>query len=128
MFGLEFSALALANPLCLSSGTAVTTTSAAVVSQSPQLYNQTSNPPSSPTEEAQPSTSTSTQAPAASPTGVVPGTKYAVPDTSTYQYDESSGYYYDPTTGLYYDPNSQVHTLFSSPVSLEISLFHLIHL
>ena len=29
-------------------GTAVTTTSAAVVSQSPQLYNQTSNPPSSP--------------------------------------------------------------------------------
>ncbi|KAH0508620.1 RNA-binding protein 5 [Microtus ochrogaster] len=60
------------------------------------------------TEEAQPSTSTSTQAPAASPTGVVPGTKYAVPDTSTYQYDESSGYYYDPTTGLYYDPNSQI--------------------
>ncbi|XP_021542553.1 RNA-binding protein 5 isoform X1 [Neomonachus schauinslandi] len=91
------------------SGTAVTTTSAAVVSQSPQLYNQTSNPPSSPTEEAQPSTSTSTQAPAASPTGVVPGTKYAVPDTSTYQYDESSGYYYDPTTGLYYDPNSQYY-------------------
>ncbi|KAB1264093.1 RNA-binding protein 5 [Camelus dromedarius] len=89
--------------------TAVTTTSAAVVSQSPQLYNQTSNPPSSPTEEAQPSTSTSTQAPAASPTGVVPGTKYAVPDTSTYQYDESSGYYYDPTTGLYYDPNSQYY-------------------
>ncbi|KAJ8791888.1 hypothetical protein J1605_004113 [Eschrichtius robustus] len=61
------------------------------------------------TEEAQPSTSTSTQAPAASPTGVVPGTKYAVPDTSTYQYDESSGYYYDPTTGLYYDPNSQYY-------------------
>ncbi|XP_065396691.1 RNA-binding protein 5 isoform X3 [Macaca fascicularis] len=91
------------------SGTAVTTTSAAVVSQSPQLYNQTSNPPGSPTEEAQPSTSTSTQAPAASPTGVVPGTKYAVPDTSTYQYDESSGYYYDPTTGLYYDPNSQYY-------------------
>ncbi|XP_004676197.1 PREDICTED: RNA-binding protein 5 [Condylura cristata] len=90
-------------------GTAVTTTSAAVVSQSPQLYNQTSNPPGSPTEEAQPSTSTSTQAPAASPTGVVPGTKYAVPDTSTYQYDESSGYYYDPTTGLYYDPNSQYY-------------------
>ncbi|MBZ3877339.1 RNA-binding protein 5 [Sciurus carolinensis] len=61
------------------------------------------------TEEAQPSTSTSTQAPAASPTGVVPGTKYAVPDTSTYQYDESSGYYYDPITGLYYDPNSQYY-------------------
>lgn len=89
----------------------MTTTSAAVVSQSPQLYNQTSNPPSSPTEEAQPSasTSTSTQAPAAPPTGVVPGTKYAVPDTSTYQYDESSGYYYDPATGLYYDPNSQYY-------------------
>ncbi|XP_023087442.1 RNA-binding protein 5 isoform X2 [Piliocolobus tephrosceles] len=30
------------------SGTAVTTTSAAVVSQSPQLYNQTANPPGSP--------------------------------------------------------------------------------
>ncbi|KAF6100864.1 RNA binding motif protein 5 [Phyllostomus discolor] len=91
------------------SGAAVTTSSAAVVSQSPQLYNQTSNAPSSPTEEAQPSASTGTQAPAAPPTGVVPGTKYAVPDTSTYQYDESSGYYYDPTTGLYYDPNSQYY-------------------
>ncbi|XP_062939746.1 RNA-binding protein 5-like [Cynocephalus volans] len=78
------------------SGSAVTTSSAAVASQSPQLYNQ-------------PSTSTSTPAPAASPTGVVPHTKYAVPDTSTYQYDESSGYYYDPTTGLYYDPNSQYY-------------------
>ncbi|XP_036850134.1 RNA-binding protein 5 isoform X6 [Manis javanica] len=97
-------------------GTAVTTTSAAVVSQSPQLYNQASNAPSSPrsccsfqTEEAQPSASTSAQPPAAAPVGVVPGTKYAVPDTSTYQYDESSGYYYDPTTGLYYDPNSQYY-------------------
>ncbi|ELK25038.1 RNA-binding protein 5 [Myotis davidii] len=99
----------LESDVASASGTAVTTTSSAVVSQSPQLYNQTSNPPSSPTEEAQPSTSASTQAPAASPTGVVPGTKYAVPDTSTYQYDESSGYYYDPTTGLYYDPNSQYY-------------------
>ncbi|KAG2471279.1 RBM5 protein, partial [Polypterus senegalus] len=36
-------------------------------------------------------------------------TKFAVPDTSTYQYDESSGYYYDPQTGLYYDPNTQYY-------------------
>ncbi|KAK4814960.1 hypothetical protein QYF61_006904, partial [Mycteria americana] len=87
------------------SGAPVTTTTAAVVSQSPQLYNQQTNSPDSPTQSA-PST-TSTQAQTAPPTGVVPGTKYAVPDTSTYQYDESSGYYYDPITGLYYDPNSQ---------------------
>lgn len=52
----------------------------------------------------------------------------AVPDTSTYQYDESSGYYYDPTTGLYYDPNSQVNAQCSSPVSIEIPSFHLVHL
>ncbi|NXG38700.1 RBM5 protein, partial [Dromaius novaehollandiae] len=89
------------------SGTPVTTTTAAVVSQSPQLYNQQTNSPDSPTQTA-PAT-TSTQAQAATPTGVVPGTKYAVPDTSTYQYDESSGYYYDPITGLYYDPNSQYY-------------------
>uniref|UniRef100_A0A8C4WFC7 RNA binding motif protein 5 n=1 Tax=Gopherus evgoodei TaxID=1825980 RepID=A0A8C4WFC7_9SAUR len=89
------------------SGAPVTTTTAAVVSQSPQLYNQQPNSPDSPTQTAQPSTST--QAQSASPTGVVPGTKYAVPDTSTYQYDESSGYYYDPITGLYYDPNSQYY-------------------
>ncbi|NXX51723.1 RBM5 protein, partial [Tricholaema leucomelas] len=89
------------------SGTPVTTTTAAVVSQSPQLYNQQTNSPDSPTQSAQPTTST--QAQTAPPTGVVPGTKYAVPDTSTYQYDESSGYYYDPVTGLYYDPNSQYY-------------------
>ncbi|NXC77143.1 RBM5 protein, partial [Anhinga anhinga] len=89
------------------SGTPVTTTTAAVVSQSPQLYNQQTNSPDSPTQSAPPTTST--QAQTAPPTGVVPGTKYAVPDTSTYQYDESSGYYYDPTTGLYYDPNSQYY-------------------
>ncbi|NXT46559.1 RBM5 protein, partial [Pluvianellus socialis] len=89
------------------SGAPVTTTTAAVVSQSPQLYNQQTNSPDSPTQSA-PST-TSTQAQTAPPTGVVPGTKYAVPDTSTYQYDESSGYYYDPVTGLYYDPNSQYY-------------------
>ncbi|NXN11609.1 RBM5 protein, partial [Indicator maculatus] len=89
------------------SGTPVTTTTAAVVSQSPQLYNQQTNSPDSPTQSAQPTTST--QAQTAPPTGVVPGTKYAVPDTSTYQYDESSGYYYDPITGLYYDPNSQYY-------------------
>ncbi|NWJ09286.1 RBM5 protein, partial [Crypturellus undulatus] len=89
------------------SGAPVTTTTAAVVSQSPQLYNQQTNSPDSPTQAA-PAT-TSTQVQAAAPTGVVPGTKYAVPDTSTYQYDESSGYYYDPITGLYYDPNSQYY-------------------
>ncbi|NXA05141.1 RBM5 protein, partial [Sapayoa aenigma] len=89
------------------SGTPVTTTTAAVVSQSPQLYNQQTNSPDSPTQSAPPTTST--QAQAAPPTGVVPGNKYAVPDTSTYQYDESSGYYYDPITGLYYDPNSQYY-------------------
>ncbi|NWU76468.1 RBM5 protein, partial [Onychorhynchus coronatus] len=89
------------------SGTPVTTTTAAVVSQSPQLYNQQTNSPDSPTQSAPPTTSA--QAQAAPPTGVVPGTKYAVPDTSTYQYDESSGYYYDPITGLYYDPNSQYY-------------------
>ncbi|NWI29599.1 RBM5 protein, partial [Sula dactylatra] len=89
------------------SGAPVTTTTAAVVSQSPQLYNQQTNSPDSPTQSAPPTTST--QAQTAPPTGVVPGTKYAVPDTSTYQYDESSGYYYDPTTGLYYDPNSQYY-------------------
>ncbi|NXN25097.1 RBM5 protein, partial [Nycticryphes semicollaris] len=89
------------------SGTPVTTTTAAVVSQSPQLYNQQTNSPDSPTQSAPPTTSA--QAQTAPPTGVVPGTKYAVPDTSTYQYDESSGYYYDPVTGLYYDPNSQYY-------------------
>uniref|UniRef100_A0A8C3VND4 RNA binding motif protein 5 n=1 Tax=Catharus ustulatus TaxID=91951 RepID=A0A8C3VND4_CATUS len=91
----------------ISGGAPVTTTTAAVVSQSPQLYNQQTNSPDSPTQSAPPTTST--QAQAAPPTGVVPGTKYAVPDTSTYQYDESSGYYYDPITGLYYDPNSQYY-------------------
>ncbi|XP_019360673.1 PREDICTED: RNA-binding protein 5 isoform X2 [Gavialis gangeticus] len=89
------------------SGAPVTTTTAAVVSQSPQLYSQQNNSSDSQTPAAQPSTST--QAQSTSPTGVVPGTKYAVPDTSTYQYDESSGYYYDPITGLYYDPNSQYY-------------------
>ncbi|KAJ7316660.1 hypothetical protein JRQ81_002822 [Phrynocephalus forsythii] len=82
-------------------------TTAAVVSQSPQLYNQQSNSPDSPTQATQPGTST--QVTATSPVGVVPGAKYAVPDTSTYQYDESSGFYYDPITGLYYDPNSQYY-------------------
>ncbi|NWR80607.1 RBM5 protein, partial [Centropus unirufus] len=89
------------------SGTPVTTTTAAVVSQSPQLYNQQTNSPDSTTQSA--TSTTNTQAQTAPPTGVVPGTKYAVPDTSTYQYDESSGYYYDPVTGLYYDPNSQYY-------------------
>ncbi|XP_048343870.1 RNA-binding protein 5 [Sphaerodactylus townsendi] len=89
------------------SGTSVAaTTTAAVVSQSPQLYNQQTNSPESP-GQAQPSTSS--QVPSTSPIGIVPGTKYAIPDTSTYQYDESSGFYYDPVTGLYYDPNSQYY-------------------
>ncbi|XP_015276736.1 PREDICTED: RNA-binding protein 5 [Gekko japonicus] len=88
------------------SGTSVAAaTTAAVVSQSPQMYNQQTSSPES--TVAQPSTSS--QVPSTSPTGVVPGTKYAIPDTSTYQYDESSGFYYDPVTGLYYDPNSQYY-------------------
>eukprot|EP00069_Balaena_mysticetus_P008468 bmy_06031T0 len=90
------------------SGTAVTTTSAAVVSQSPQLYNQTSNPPGSPTEEAQPSTSTSTQAPAASPTGVVPGTKYGKPNLMgllTYYYNSLTQQY------LYWDGEKETYVL-----------------
>ncbi|XP_032066957.1 RNA-binding protein 5 [Thamnophis elegans] len=87
-------------------GTAGTTT-AAVVSQSPQLYNQQTPSADTPTQTAQPSTSS--QVSSSSPTSIVPGTKYAVPDTSTYQYDESSGFYYDPVTGLYYDPNSQYY-------------------
>ncbi|XP_062977142.1 RNA-binding protein 5 [Elgaria multicarinata webbii] len=90
------------------SGAPVTTaTTAAVVSQSPQLYNQQSNSPDSPTQAALPCTSSQLQP--SSSTGIVPGTKYAIPDTSTYQYDESSGFYYDPVTGLYYDPNSQYY-------------------
>uniref|UniRef100_A0A8D0G839 RNA binding motif protein 5 n=1 Tax=Sphenodon punctatus TaxID=8508 RepID=A0A8D0G839_SPHPU len=88
-------------------GAPVTTTTAAVVSQSPQLYSQQTDSPDSPTQTEQPSTSNQVQT--TSSTGIVPGTKYAVPDTSTYQYDESSGYYYDPITGLYYDPNSQYY-------------------
>uniref|UniRef100_A0A6I8SW00 RNA-binding protein 5 n=1 Tax=Xenopus tropicalis TaxID=8364 RepID=A0A6I8SW00_XENTR len=56
-----------------------------------------------------PASTTSTTEEAAPPNAVIPGVKYSVPDTSTYQYDESSGYYYDPQTGLYYDPNSQYY-------------------
>ncbi|XP_068109037.1 RNA-binding protein 5 isoform X2 [Hyperolius riggenbachi] len=87
---------------------AATTTSAAVVCQSAQLYQQ----PRSPTQASNIST-TGAAAPTGSQEGtscsIIPGVKYAVPDTSTYQYDESSGYYYDPQTGLYYDPNSQYY-------------------
>uniref|UniRef100_A0A8C5SZH7 RNA binding motif protein 5 n=1 Tax=Laticauda laticaudata TaxID=8630 RepID=A0A8C5SZH7_LATLA len=83
------------------------TTTAAVVSQSPQLYNQQTTSADTPAQAAQPSTSS--QVSSSSPTGIIPGTKYAIPDTSTYQYDESSGFYYDPVTGLYYDPNSQYY-------------------
>ncbi|XP_063797488.1 RNA-binding protein 5 isoform X2 [Pseudophryne corroboree] len=90
---------------------ATASTSAAVVCQSPQLYQQPGSPtqPStSATSSSAPSTSTSTEE-AAPPNAIIPGAKYSVPDTSTYQYDESSGYYYDPQTGLYYDPNSQYY-------------------
>ncbi|XP_053577134.1 RNA-binding protein 5 isoform X2 [Bombina bombina] len=88
-------------------------TTAAVVSQSPQMYQQ----PGSPTQPSTSATSSTGGAAGSStstdetptPTGVIPGVKYAVPDTSTYHYDESSGYYYDPQTGLYYDPNSQYY-------------------
>ncbi|XP_073414970.1 RNA-binding protein 5-A-like isoform X2 [Dendrobates tinctorius] len=91
--------------------TTTTTTTAAVVCQSPQLYQQPGSPtqPStSVTASAAPTTPTTEETSAASNT-IIPGVKYAVPDTSTYQYDESSGYYYDPQTGLYYDPNSQYY-------------------
>ncbi|XP_053326352.1 RNA-binding protein 5 isoform X2 [Spea bombifrons] len=95
------------------------TTSAAVVCQSPQLYQQPGSPTqastsaaasttATPTTTAAPSTTSSTEE-AAPPNAIIPGVKYSVPDTSTYQYDESSGYYYDPQTGLYYDPNSQYY-------------------
>ncbi|XP_075039992.1 RNA-binding protein 5-like isoform X2 [Mixophyes fleayi] len=90
---------------------ATASTSAAVVCQSPQLYQQPGSPTqpsSSTTSSSAPSTSTGTDE-AAPPNAIIPGAKYAVPDTSTYQYDESSGYYYDPQTGLYYDPNSQYY-------------------
>ncbi|XP_018430505.1 PREDICTED: RNA-binding protein 5 isoform X1 [Nanorana parkeri] len=89
---------------------ATATTSAAVVCQSPQLYQQ----PRSPTQPST-SASSSSAAPGTStpevttPNPIIPGVKYAVPDTSTYQYDESSGFYYDPQTSLYYDPNSQYY-------------------
>ncbi|XP_069592098.1 RNA-binding protein 5-like isoform X1 [Ranitomeya imitator] len=91
--------------------TQATTTTAAVVCQSPQLYQQPGSPTqpnTSATTSAAPTTPTTEETPATSST-IIPGVKYAVPDTSTYQYDESSGYYYDPQTGLYYDPNSQYY-------------------
>uniref|UniRef100_A0A8C5N003 RNA binding motif protein 5 n=1 Tax=Leptobrachium leishanense TaxID=445787 RepID=A0A8C5N003_9ANUR len=90
-----------------------TTTTAAVVCQSPQLYQQPGSPVNiSPSTSASATTSTSTTAgteDTTPPNAIIPGVKYSVPDTSTYQYDESSGYYYDPQTGLYYDPNSQYY-------------------
>ncbi|KAG8538979.1 hypothetical protein GDO81_021655, partial [Engystomops pustulosus] len=95
-------------------GSAATTasTTAAVVCQSPQLYQQPGSPtqPStSATTTAAPASTVTTEETPATPNSIIPGVKYAVPDTSTYQYDESSGYYYDPLTGLYYDPNSQYY-------------------
>ncbi|KAM4721291.1 RNA-binding protein 5-like [Rhinophrynus dorsalis] len=91
------------------------TTTSAVVCQSPQLYQQ----PGSPTQPGTSATATASTSTATSstsnteeappPNAIIPGAKYSVPDTSTYQYDESSGYYYDPQTGLYYDPNSQYY-------------------
>ncbi|XP_069822624.1 RNA-binding protein 5 isoform X3 [Dendropsophus ebraccatus] len=89
-----------------------TTTTAAVVCQSPQLYQQPGSPtqPStSSTASTAPTSTATTEETPSSPNTIIPGVKYAVPDTSTYQYDESSGYYYDPQTGLYYDPNSQYY-------------------
>ncbi|XP_071987972.1 RNA-binding protein 5 isoform X2 [Engystomops pustulosus] len=94
-----------------SSATTASTT-AAVVCQSPQLYQQPGSPtqPStSATTTAAPASTVTTEETPATPNSIIPGVKYAVPDTSTYQYDESSGYYYDPLTGLYYDPNSQYY-------------------
>lgn len=92
--------------------TLATTTTAAVVCQSPQLYQQPGSPTQPSTSaaaSAAPASTASTEETAAAPNAIIPGVKYAVPDTSTYQYDESSGYYYDPQTGLYYDPNSQYY-------------------
>ncbi|XP_056381186.1 RNA-binding protein 5-B isoform X1 [Hyla sarda] len=88
-----------------------TTTTAAVVCQSPQLYQQPGSPtqPSTSSTGSTAPTSTATTEETPAPNTIIPGVKYAVPDTSTYQYDESSGYYYDPQTGLYYDPNSQYY-------------------
>ncbi|KAM4651362.1 RNA-binding protein 5-like isoform 2-T2 [Discoglossus pictus] len=99
---------------------AATTTSTAVVCQSPQLYQQPGSPTQPSTSaaasssvtastSATTSTTTGTDDTAAPVNAIIPGVKYSVPDTSTYQYDESSGYYYDPQTGLYYDPNSQYY-------------------
>ncbi|KAE8611823.1 hypothetical protein XENTR_v10012614 [Xenopus tropicalis] len=90
----------------------VPATTSAVVCQSPQMYQQPGSPTQSGTSTAAnttPASTTSTTEEAAPPNAVIPGVKYSVPDTSTYQYDESSGYYYDPQTGLYYDPNSQYY-------------------
>lgn len=92
--------------------TLATTTTAAVVCQSPQLYQQPGSPTQPSTSaaaSAAPASTASTEETPAAPNAIIPGVKYAVPDTSTYQYDESSGYYYDPQTGLYYDPNSQYY-------------------
>ncbi|KAG8436214.1 hypothetical protein GDO86_007353 [Hymenochirus boettgeri] len=99
-----------AQPADGSSPTQVTTS--AVVSQSPQLYQQPGSGAQSSTGTAASSaqgSNNSTDDTNTVPNGIIPGVKYSVPDTSTYQYDESSGYYYDPQTGLYYDPNSQYY-------------------
>ncbi|NP_001090434.1 RNA-binding protein 5-A [Xenopus laevis] len=94
------------------SSSPVPATTSAVVCQSPQMYQQPGSPTQSSTStvaaSATPASGTSAEE-AAAPNAIVPGLKYSVPDTSTYQYDESSGYYYDPQTGLYYDPNSQYY-------------------
>ncbi|XP_075688102.1 RNA-binding protein 5-like isoform X2 [Rhinoderma darwinii] len=87
-------------------------TTAAVVCQSPQLYQQPGSPtqPStSATANTAPTSSAASEETTTAPNSIIPGVKYAVPDTSTYQYDESSGYYYDPQTSLYYDSNSQYY-------------------
>lgn len=93
-------------------GSTPAASTAAVVCQSPQLYQQPGSPTQPGTSATTSTASTSsatTEETSAAPNSIIPGVKYAVPDTSTYQYDESSGYYYDPQTGLYYDPNSQYY-------------------
>uniref|UniRef100_H3BAA6 RNA binding motif protein 5 n=1 Tax=Latimeria chalumnae TaxID=7897 RepID=H3BAA6_LATCH len=91
-------------------GSAVTTAAAAAVSQSAHAYQQhVLNQQATQGQQVVQQTAAAAPAQTALQTGIVSGVKYAVPDTSTYQYDESSGYYYDPQTGLYYDPNSQYY-------------------
>ncbi|XP_039627854.1 RNA-binding protein 5 isoform X1 [Polypterus senegalus] len=83
-------------------------TTAVVVCQGAQLYSQQQTQQAS--QGGADAAAEQEESPSQLPTPAASTeTKFAVPDTSTYQYDESSGYYYDPQTGLYYDPNTQYY-------------------